>query len=226
MPAGFEAYTPSGTVQVLAGFRNFHLRHKFDINEAGTPAHTVSGIVVTRVVIRDFPAINPVMAVTGPLNNFALSCVLQDMGGGVWRVSAYTGASSVSGTVWIYDSVVTGTPGKAGIEVYLPNGELSFASWAKPMRVVGTATAPFSAAAGSYVQIPAGRRWAVVASRSCQRIERGVGFRLTGPQGDGRGSAGTGRFYYAGENTLIPWADNQTQFSAAGRFFFLDVTGH
>ncbi len=70
------------------------------------------------------------------------------------------------------------------------------------------------------MQVPAGRRYAVISSRSCQRIERGVGFRLTGPQGDATGGGSSGRFYYAGA------ADNATQFSASGHFVLIDVTGH
>lgn len=184
MPAGFEAYTPPGTVQVRSDLLNFHLRNKFDINEAGAVAYQVSGIVVTRYVTRDFQAKSPVVAVTGPNNNFGLSVILTNLGGNNWRVSAYTGSSFVFGTVWVYDSVVTGTPGKTGIEVYREHtGELAFASWAKPLRIMGVTTAPFGAAEGAYMQVPAGRRYAVISSRSCQRIERGVGFRLTGPQG-------------------------------------------
>lgn len=122
---------------------------------------------------------------------------------------------------------VTGTPGKTGIEVYREHtGELAFASWAKPLRIMGVTTAPFGAAEGAYMQVPAGRRYAVISSRSCQRIERGVGFRLTGPQGDGTGAAGSGRFYYAGATALIPQSDNATQFSASGHFVLIDVTGH
>lgn len=111
-------------------------------------------------------------------------------------MSAYTGSSLVFGTVWVYDSVVTGTPGKTGIEIYREHtGELAFASWAKPLRIMGVTTAPFGAAEGAYMQVPAGRRYAVISSRSCQWIERGVDTRLTGPQGDGTGAAGSGRFY-------------------------------
>ena len=150
MPAGFEAYTPSGTVQVRSDLLNFHLRHKFDINEAGAVAYQVSGIVVTRYVTRDFQAKSPVVAVTGPKNNFGLSVILTNLGGNNWRVSAYTGSSFVFGTVWVYDSVVTGTPGKTGIEVYREHtGELAFASWAKPLRIMGVTTAPFGAAEGA-----------------------------------------------------------------------------
>ncbi|HIE1458244.1 TPA: hypothetical protein ACXJST_000148 [Stenotrophomonas maltophilia] len=224
---GFEAYTPSGTVQVRSDLLNFHLRHKFDINEAGAIAYEVSGIVVTRFVTRDFQAKSPVVAVTGPNNNFGLSVILTNLGGNNWRVSAYTGSTWVAGTVWVYDSVVTGTPGKEGIEVYREHtGELAFASWAKPLRIMGVTTAPFGAAEGAYMQVPAGRRYAVISSRSCQRIERGVGFRLTGPQGDGTGGGSSGRFYYAGAAALIPQSDNATQFSASGHFVLIDVTGH
>lgn len=105
-------------------------------------------------------------------------------------------------------------------------GLTSNASWAKPLRIMGVTTAPFGAAEGAYMQVPAGRRYAVISSRSCQRIERGVGFRLTGPQGDGTGAAGSGRFYYAGATALIPQSDNATQFSASGHFVLIDVTGH
>ena len=176
----------------------------------------------TRYVTRDFQAKSPVVAVTGPNTNFGLSVVLTSLGGNNWRVSAYTGASTVFGTVWVYDSVVTGTPGKTGIEVYREHtGELAFASWAKPLRIVGVATAPFGAAEGAYVQVPSGRRYGVISSRSCQRIERNVGFRLTGPQGNGTGSGSAGRFYYAGAAALIPQADNATQFSASGHFILL-----
>ncbi|MNU33240.1 hypothetical protein D3C71_217990 [compost metagenome] len=227
MPAGFEAYTPQGTVQVRSDLLNFHLRHKFDINEPGAVAYEVSGIVVTRYVSRDFQAKSPVVAATGPNTNFGLSVVLTNLGGDNWRVTAYTGATTVFGTVWVYDSVVTGTPGKTGIEVYREHtGELAFASWAKPLRIVGVATSPFDAAGGAYVQVPAGRRYGVISSRSCQRIERNVGFRLAGPQGNGTGSGSAGRFYYAGAAALIPQADNVTQFSASGHFVLIDVTGH
>lgn len=131
------------------------------------------------------------------------------------------------GTVWVYDSVVTGTPGKTGIEVYREHtGELAFASWAKLLRIIGVTTAPFGAAEGACMQVPAGRRYAVISSRSCQRIERGVGFRLTGPQGDGTGAAGSGHFHYAGATALIPQSDNATQFSASGHFVLIDLTGH
>lgn len=224
---GFEAYTPYGTVQVRSDLLNFHLRHKWDFNETGAVAYQVSGIVVTRYVTREFQAKNPIVAVTGPNNNFGLSVILTNLGGNNWRVSAYTGSSIVFGTVWVYDSVVTGTPGKTGIEVYREHtGELAFASWAKPLRIVGVTTAPFGAAEGAYMQVPAGRRYAVISSRSCQRIERGVGFRLTGPQGDGTGGGSSGRFYYAGAAALIPQSDNATQFSASGHFVLIDVTGH
>jgi len=122
---------------------------------------------------------------------------------------------------------VTGTPGKTGIEIYREHtGELAFASWAKPLRIMGVTTAPFGAAEGAYMQVPAGRRYAVISSRSCQWIERGVDTRLTGPQGDGTGAAGSGRFYYAGAAALIPQSDNATQFSASGHFVLIDVTGH
>lgn len=146
---------------------------------------------------------------------------------GLVQLTAYTGATTVFGTVWVYDSVVTGTPGKTGIEVYREHtGELAFASWAKPLRIVGVATSPFDAAGGAYVQVPTGRRYGVISSRSCQRIERNVGFRLAGPQGNGTGSGSAGRFYYAGAAALIPQADNVTQFSASGHFVLIDVTGH
>lgn len=64
-------------------------------------------------------------------------------------MSAYTGSSLVFGTVWVYDSVVTGTPGKTGIEIYREHtGELAFASWAKPLRIMGVTTAPFGGGRG------------------------------------------------------------------------------
>ncbi|GAB2315875.1 hypothetical protein QAD16_05920 [Stenotrophomonas geniculata] len=113
-----------------------------------------------------------------------------------------------------------------GQAVIVHTGELAFASWAKPLRIVGVTTAPFGAAEGAYMQVPAGRRYAVISSRSCQRIERGVGFRLTGPQGDATGGGSSGRFYYAGAAALIPQSDNATQFSASGHFVLIDVTGH
>lgn len=225
MPAGFEANTDTGVVQVVSDRSNFHLRHKFDINEPGSVVLVVAGQTVTRAVSRDFYASNPVVAATGPRTNFGLSVVLQPIGGGVWRVTAYTSDQyTVFGTIFIFDSVVDGS-GNAGIEVYNSNGTLSFASWAKPMRVVGVSTSPFGTAAGQWFPVPPGRRYAVVSSRSCQRIERGTGFRLTGPQGDGTGST-NGRFFYAGNNALIPWGDNATEFSCSGHFFFVDVTGY
>lgn len=227
MPVGFEAHTGAGTIQVLAGHSNFHLRHKWDILEAGSPVHTVSGQVITRAVSRDFQANTPIVAVTGPRSNFGLSVIVTNLGGGNWRVTAYTGdANVVMGSIWVYDSVVTGNPANFGIEVYHEDGSLSFASWAKPLRVVGTQSVPYPSTPGAYVDVPAGRRYAVVASRSCQTIQRNVGFRLAGPSGDGTGSQSNGRFYFAGNNALIPWGDNAIQFTASGHFFFVDVTGH
>ncbi|HIE1460124.1 TPA: hypothetical protein ACXJST_002065 [Stenotrophomonas maltophilia] len=170
-------------MHVRSDLLNFHLRHNIDINEACAVAYHVSRIIVARYVTLDFQAKSPVVAVTGPNSNFGLNVILTNLGGNNWRVSAYAGSSFVFDTVRVCDSVVTGTPGKTGIEVYRAHTvELAFALWAKPLRIMGVATALFGAAEDAYMLVPAGRRYAVISSRSCQRIERGVGFRLTGPQ--------------------------------------------
>lgn len=72
----------------------------------------------------------------------------------------------------------------------LPNPALHLGG--QPLGIMGVTTTPFGAAVGAYMQVPAGRRYAVILSRSCQRTERGVRFRLTGPQGDGTGARGGG----------------------------------
>ncbi len=117
-------------------------------------------------------------------------------------------------------------PRNEGIEDYREHARKLAFSLGEVSAHHGRDDCPVRAAAGAYKQVPVGQGYAVISSRSCQRIERGVGFRLTGPQGHGTSAASSGRSYYAGAADLIPQSDNATQSSASGHFVLIDVTGH
>lgn len=164
--AGMVVNTEAGSLQLSSEYPNFHLRHKFVINELGAVAWQPPGQQpFTRVVERRFTARAPILATASDYPGKPVSVLLYNEGGDNWLARIYMGLQPTNGvicTVWVYDIGVYHPQGW-GLDLFLADGTVAFSTSAMPMRVVQVFPVRQGSVSSSHaVDVPAGRRYASI----------------------------------------------------------------